>query len=258
MSHRTRWFSTNRTRDRADEIETAAATAYFDAVKADIAAHRDEPLGGPDAVDDEACANDETTRLPAVPVPYAGLARRPFVQPVGRGWDELFVRENTDALRARYLESTAAAAEDQAPAVEQLPELRRRHLPAVGAWFAEHLRPVPRPAIPDAARFRVVPLEQLAEPEPDPEQAPAEASPLEQAEWSGDFVAWLRAEFADTYAMCEAAIVAHAADAQADLDDLGGTYFQRADLALAELNTMTLPGWTDLENAYLNTGVFAS
>lgn len=260
MFHRTRWFSTNPTRDRADEIETAAAAAYFSAVRADVEAHRDEPLGGPDAVDDEAFASAATIHLDAVPSPLAAA-------PTFRDWSEQDVREHADELRELYLDQAAtpaAAEEGQDVAAEALPERRRRHLPAPVAWVAEHLRPVPLPAIPDAANFRVVPVPPLAAaPTPFGDEQPNRPGALaaENArlalETAGsdalgevgemrpaDFVEWLRLELADVAQACDAAIAEHARSAQADLDALGALYFKDVDAELDTLNAATLPGWT--------------
>ena len=257
MSHRIKIPSFNKRRDRLDQIETADATTYFADVKEDLYVHRDEPLGSD--VDPDATTEEISTISPA---PLPDMRRRPLMAAAGPAWTE----QDARAFGRQAAERAAAAIEEQPdedPA-ELLPVPRRRHLPAVGAWFADRLRPVALPAIPELAHDV-------------PESAPTELLPAwsAQAQQSArfvlaaaatteipgerpdDFVEWLRAEFASTYQLCDAALAEHAATAQADLADLDAGYFQDVDRELDRLNAMTLPGWTDLETALYRTGAFA-
>lgn len=194
--------------------------------------------------EDEAFAAAETTRLDAVPSALA--AAPPF-----RDWSERDVQEHADELRELYLDqaATPTAEEGQGVGAEQLPERRRRHLPAV-AWVAEHFRVVPVPAPSPAPT-------PFGDEQPDrPGALPAETARL-ALETAGaaalgeagemrpaDFVQWLRLELADVAEACDAAIAEHARTAQADLDALAAGYFQDIDAELDDLNAATLPGWT--------------
>lgn len=267
MSKHIKILSFNRRRDRADEIETAEATEYFGAITADIAAHRDEPLGTDVDPAAETCVISAVTPQPVSPRPPARPARSGWTEQDVRGFrlESVGTFGSTPVVVDQNIPALAAA--EIVPADGPLPERRRRHLPAVGAWFADRLKPVPLPgipAIPDAGRFRLaeiptalelaesgrLALEAAAsteiEDEPDDEPHP------------DDFIAWLRAEFAEIDAQYDSIVAEHAKTAQNDLDALGSGYFQNVDLQLAELNTMTLPGWTSLETAIYRTGAFAS
>lgn len=324
--------SLNRRRDRADEIETTQAVAHFAGITAELAAHRDEPLGAddvdqadaepepwtpvpdPDPVDPDAetqqipavpaaAAHAVTEQLPMIHTPQPGIRQRPPAPPAtGPGWTEQDARAISPQTVERIAETRAAiaaasdafhraeaeriakaraaiAAADKAfhhaeAEPEQLPVPRRRHMVAVGAWWAERMKPVPLPAIPDADRFTpaipAMPPAAALPPAPDPTPAPAARAldsgrlALEAAasteipdEHPDDFVEWLRAEFADLDRRYNDVLAGHARDAQADLDALHADYFQDADRTLDELNAATLPGWISLENDLFKTGVFA-
>ena len=278
MSHRIKILSFNRRRDLADQIATTEATAHFAAITADLAAHRDEPLGADaDELDADpwtaapeqpaADPDAETQQIPVVPTPLPDIRQRLIPVPVDpRLWVEQDVIDQADRIAQRVAELAADCATwlDIAEPIEQLPVLRRRHLPAVGTWFADRLRPVALPAIPELAHDvpESTPTELLPAWSAQAQQSArfvlaAAASTEIPGQRPDDFVEWLRAEFASTYQLCDAALAEHAATAQADLAALDAGYFQNVDRELDELNAMTLPGWTDLETALYRNGAFA-
>lgn len=280
MSHRIKRLSLNRRRNRLDEIETTEATAYFADITAELAAHRDEPLGAdaneldaePWTAEPEQPTADpdaETQQIPVVPTPLPDIRQRLIPVPVDpRSWVEQDVIDQADRIAQRVAELAADYATQLgiAEPIEQLPVPRRRHLPAVGTWFADRLRPVPLPAIPDADRFQTAPLpgarpsDLLPQWSAQAQQSARfvlEAAASTEAARPDDFVEWLRQEFAGTYELCDAALVEHSVTAQADLAALEAGYFQDIDIELDRLNAMTLPGWTNLENELLKTGIYA-
>lgn len=254
-------------RDVDDERQAAEATTYFRDLTAPVAEMSDEELGGEPEVD----ADAPTTEIETIPpAPAPDIRQRPTTPADAPGWTEEDVRRDSARLRAAV--EAARAQHDEEHGAAMLPEPRRRHLPAVGTWLASALRPVhapaiPRvdappascvllPAIPDARRYRVLPVAS-------PSAVPAATSLPDYGSGAGDehpddFVEWLRAELADTFAMCDAAIAEHAATAAADLAALEATFVQNVGQQLDELNAATLPGWTDLENTIHHMGVFAS
>lgn len=248
-----RFFRRHAFKAALEERETDQFVADLEALKS-----------GPTSFDEPPVDEDAPTeQIQAIPT---GFISDP------RPWTEEDARELGRRVRAEVAAAYNIPATVDEP--EHLPVPHRRHLPAVGAWFAEHMRPVPLPAIPDAAGMHVVPLAELAHvaaPQPaagDPlplqsaqaqrgAQLVLEAAATTEPAHPSDFAEWLRLELGETYAACEDAIVQHAADARADLAHLAADYFQDVDEQLDTLNALTLPGWTGLENDLYRTGVFA-
>lgn len=297
-------FPSRRRRAVLDERQGDEAAEYFRSVKAAVA---DMGELGPDADADPDAPTTEIAVIPAAPLP--DIRQRPTVDTEAPGWTEQDAREHADELTGRFeavrdnIRTEVADAygiprDAFEPTLDgQLPVPRRRHLPAVGTWFAEHLLPAahrPIPALgPDALRgvrrltsgpFDVGPeffedqysyedgprtesgrlvLEAAASTRIfalpaglGPQYFPAQPTAVDPH--PDDFVEWLRAELADTYVMCDEAAAGLVNLSKGHINALKATYFRGAEQTFDRLNAMTLPGWTGLENALYNTGVFAS
>lgn len=277
-------MSSNRSRTRRFQRRSKAFAAALEERQTDeFVAELRALADGPTVFDEpDVDADAPTEQIPAI-APLADWERDLLADPPEQrdvqpwechdpddapAWSEQEAHALGAELAAAADYAATVIAEQILEGVVQPPVPRRRHLPAVGAWFADRLRPVPLPAIPDAAELQPVPLSaarlklEAGPAEESGRLALAAAATTEHFDQArpDDFVEWLRWEFAEIDAKCAAAVAEHARDAQAGLDTLP-SYFLGAQHTFDELNAMTLPGWTRLENDLktdlYSTGAFA-